>query len=345
MRTDSVFTVFCYALGLGCARAKKDNRPHQTATGFRNVHSNEGPGFGDLIEWRRQRKDKTIPGPETYHFPLAQNDPAYLRANRTESTLTWIGHTTFLLQIGGRNILTEPQFSERASPLSFAGPRRVVEPGLALDALPPIDVVLISHDHYDSLDLGSVRALAKRTGGAQTLFVVPLGLKAWFANLGIPNVVELDWWQSHAANGLTVTAVPAQHWSKRTLFSRNRTLWCGFVVQIRDFRFYFAGDSGYSPDFKAIGERYGPIDLAAIPIGAYEPRWFMRQHHMTPEEAVQVHLDVRARRSVGMHWGTFVLTDEPLDEPPVRLAQARHAAGLPDNAFFVLRHGETIRLD
>lgn len=346
MKLSRPVLAWACVIGVSCAVAPNEPpAPHHTDDGFRNVHAQAGPGLRDFLKWQWARWRGDVPGPETYDFPLAANDPAYLRANGSDTTLTWIGHATVLLQVAGRNILTDPVFSERASPFTWMGPRRAVAPGIALDQLPRIDLVLISHNHYDSLDVASVRALHARAGGAQTLFVVPLGLKDWFTDLGITHVVELDWWQTHQASALTVTAVPAQHWSKRTLFGRNETLWEGFVVQAERFRFYFAGDSGYSPDFKLIGERLGPFDLAAIPIGAYEPRWFMRHHHMNPEEAVQVHRDVRARRSVGVHWGTFVLSDEPLDEPPLRLAQARQAARLPADAFRVLEHGETIRLD
>jgi L-ascorbate metabolism protein UlaG (beta-lactamase superfamily) len=156
---------------------------------------------------------------------------------------------------------------------------------------------------------------------------------------------ELDWWDEYAEGGLFFTAVPVQHWSKRSLFSRNDTLWAGWVIRSKDFRFLFVGDSGYTPHFKEIADRLGPFDLSAIPIGAYEPRWFMRPHHISPEEAVQVHLDVRSRKSVGIHWGTFVLTDEPLDEPPERLEKAKTEKGLSAEEFVVLQHGETIIVD
>jgi L-ascorbate metabolism protein UlaG (beta-lactamase superfamily) len=300
--------------------------------------------FTDFLKWRWQRLFADIPGPEAYHFPLAANDPAFLRGNRTKNTLTWIGHATLLLQAGGKNILTDPHFSKRASPVQWAGPQRVAAPGIALDDLPAIDIVIISHDHYDSLDTQTVRLLAGRPGGEQTRFFVPLGLKRWFTDLGISRVTELAWWQSHGETGLTVTAVPAQHWSKRRLFGKDDALWCGWVVAAGDFRFLFVGDSGYSPIFKEIGRRLGLFDLAAIPIGAYEPRWFMKRHHVNPEEAVQVHLDVGAGKSVAMHWGTFILTDEPLDEPPGRLKQALVEKGLAPESFIVLRHGETIFL-
>ena len=157
--------------------------------------------------------------------------------------------------------------------------------------------------------------------------------------------MELDWWEQRRVGGLTVTAVPVQHWSKRGLFGRNRTLWAGWVVKSADFSFLFTGDSGYTALFEVIGQRLGPFDLAAIPIGAYEPRWFMKPHHMSPEEAVQAHLDLNSRKSVAIHWGTFILTDEPLHEPPARLVKELKKKGLSREDFLVPRHGETILLD
>lgn len=317
---------------------------HHTASGFRNLYEYDPPTFTDLLKWRWDRMSKDIPAPEDYNFPLAENDPAYLRENRTETTLTWIGHATVLFQTGGKNILTDPQFSDRASPVQWAGPRRVVGPGLALNDLPDIDIVLLSHDHYDSLDTPTVKRLLARPGGSKTLFLVPLNLKSWFERAGVENVIELDWWEEYRTNGMTIIPVPVQHWSKRTPFTRNTTLWAGWVVIDDGFRFFFPGDTGYSPVFKDIDRRLGPFDLSAIPIGAYAPRWFMRHHHVNPEEAVRIHQDVRSKVSVAIHWGTFILTDEPLDEPPERLRAELKKQGIPESDFLVLKHGETIHL-
>ena len=195
------------------------------------------------------------------------NDGAALRANETEPTVTWIGHATLLIQLAGVNILTDPQWSERASPLSFAGPKRVTPPGVRFEDLPPIHVVLISHDHYDHLDEATVRRLAEVH---HPRFYVPLGFRDWFAELGITDVVELDWWDSRPERGLTLTLVPVQHWTARSCFEMNRRLWGGWVVAGGDRRLFFAGDTGYyAPYFKEIGARLGPFDLAAISIGAY----------------------------------------------------------------------------
>ena len=319
------------------------SKSHHTARGFRNNYrTGPRPSFW---RWQRERWRKGLPRiPEGgYRFEVVKPDVPWLKTNRTEPTITWIGHATFLLQLNGVNVLTDAHLTERASPLGFAGPKRVVPPALGFAELPHIDAVVISHNHYDHLDRGTVRRLAAQAGGSPRFFV-PLGLKAWLAGEGITAVTQLDWWDESDCQGLRFTLVPVQHWSARTAWDRDKTLWGGWVIEQPAFRFFFAGDTGYSADFRDIGERYGWFDLAALPIGAYEPRWFMSIMHANPEEAVQIHQDLRARYSVAMHWGTFILTDEPLDEPPVKLAQARTAAGLPPEAFFVMKHGELRKL-
>ncbi len=317
---------------------------HNTTAGFRNTHPIENPSFLDFLKWRWDRLWMDIPAADSYSFPMAKNDPGALQTNKSRPSFTWIGHATALVQINGKNILTDPQFSKRASPVQWAGPKRVVEPGLSLEELPKIDAVLISHDHYDSLDYNSTMELIKRPGGDSTKFFVGLGLGSILKKWGVENVIEMNWWETRKIDGLEFIAVPCRHWSKRALTRRNQTLWAGWIARSKDFSFYFAGDSGYSPVFKDIGEKYGPFDLAAIPIGAYEPRWFMKSNHMNPEEAVQVHKDTKAKKSIAIHWGTFALTDEPLDEPPKRLGIALERAQIPKEDFFVVKHGETIYL-
>ena len=319
------------------------DKPHHTAEGFRNNYPT-GPR-GSFRKWQQERREKGLPKiPEGgYRFEVLKPDVAWLQANRTEPVLTWIGHATFLLQIGGLDILTDAHLTDRASPLAFAGPKRVVPPALRLDELPYIDAVVISHNHYDHLDRPTVKRLARQAGGSPRFFV-PLGLKGWFNGRGIGDVTELDWWEQAQYKGARFTLVPVQHWSARSLWDRDKTLWGGWVIEQPDFRFFFAGDTGYSQDFKDIGRRFGSFDLAALPIGAYEPRWFMSIMHVNPQEAVQIHRDLNARHSVAMHWGTFILTDEPLDEPPVKLAEARKAAGVSADEFFLMKHGEMRRL-
>lgn len=312
---------------------------HHTATGFRNNHSTDRHGGVDALRWLPSFLFKRY---RRVQFPVLRPAVETLRDNRAQDSLTWVGHSTFVLQLGGLNLITDPHFSSRASPVQFAGPLRYTPPAMAIDALPPLDIALISHDHYDHLDEASVVQLARRHPGLT--FVVPLGLKAWLARRRIERVIELDWWQHADLGGLRVHAVPAQHFSGRSAHDRNRTLWCGFVVEHVGQRVYFAGDTGYSPDFADIGARFAPIDLALIPIGAYEPRWFMQSMHVNPEEAVRIHQDVGSRRSVAMHWGTFRLTEEPLDEPPHRLRRALATEGIDPDRFWIMQHGQTRHL-
>jgi N-acyl-phosphatidylethanolamine-hydrolysing phospholipase D len=260
-------------------------------------------------------------------------DPAALSLN---PAITWIGHATVLVRMEGTAFLTDPVFSHRASPLRFAGPPRLVPPGVPLHALPALDFALLSHDHYDHTDLSSVRALAAR--GVR--FVVPRGLAALVRAAGA-EAFELGWWESAEVAGVRVHCVPSQHFSGRGLFGRNRRLWAGFVVEGASRRFYYAGDTGYFGGFAEIGGRFGPFALAAMPIGAYLPRAMMQHVHVTPEEAVQAALDSRVERVLGVHWGTFDLADEPLDEPPRRFLAEASRRGL--EGAFVLKVGETRR--
>jgi N-acyl-phosphatidylethanolamine-hydrolysing phospholipase D len=264
--------------------------------------------------------------------PRVEYDPAALAR---DPGITWIGHATFLVRLDGVTFITDPMFSKRASPLSFAGPPRLVAPGIPLEALPKVDLALVSHDHYDHADLPSLRALAARG----TRIVVPAGMADVVRAAG-GEATELRWWEHADVGGLRVHCVPAQHFSGRGLTDRNRRLWAGWVVEGQGRRFYHAGDTGYFAGFAEIGRRLGPIDLAAIPIGAYRPSAMMRPVHLDPEEAVQAALDLGATRVVGMHFGTFDLTDEPLDEPPARFLAEARKRGLGDRAS-VLRVGET----
>ncbi len=225
-----------------------------------------------------------------------------------------------------------------------------VRNGLRLAQLPRIDLVVISHNHYDHCDAPTLQALNAQTGGPP-LFLVPLGLKAWAAELGISNVVEMDWWQTHHIDSVDVVMTPVQHWSGRSLTDRLHTLWGGWALFAPDAHLFFAGDTGYSPDFADIAKRFasrqadfGGFDIALIPIGAYAPRWFMKDQHVDSDEAVRIHRDLRAKRSLGIHWGTSELTDEPLDEPPRALAQALARAGVSDDDFFLLALGQTRKL-
>jgi N-acyl-phosphatidylethanolamine-hydrolysing phospholipase D len=269
------------------------------------------------------------------------NDGAFLRENAGHSvpTLTWVGHATVLVQMDHVSFLTDPIWSERASPLSWAGPPRFVPPGLALDDLPPLDFVLISHDHYDHLDLDTLAQLAARSPA--TRFLVPLGNGALLREAGITNVAELDWGGVSTLNGVDVHCLPSQHWSRRGAGDLRRRLWAAWAVVGRERRLYFSGDAGYSRDFADAGAALGPFDVAVVPIGAYQPAAMMRPWHLDPEEAVRAGLDLRARQLVPIHFGTFDLSDEPLEEPPRRFRAAAAAAGFAPESARVLRIGET----
>jgi len=334
-------------------------KPHHRPDGFQNNHADFVPKtLAEVLRWRWNASLRGLPPAPSTPIPQVDADLAFVTANCRAGAdmlpaVTWIGHATVLAQIGGLNVLTDPVFSDRASPVGFAGPRRHQPPGIALRALPRIDIVLASHNHYDHLDDTSLRRLNAQAGGPP-LFVVPLGLKDWLAARGITNAVELDWWDTHrlaAPHGeVQVMLLPARHWSARGLADRMQTLWGGFAVLAPDCHLFFAGDTGYSRDFVDIRERLaehqrdGGFDIALLPIGAYEPRWFMADQHVNVDEAVKIHRDLGARRSLGVHWGTFALTDEPLDEPPRRLVQARSEAGLAEDDFFVLAIGQTWRV-
>jgi len=265
--------------------------------------------------------------------PRVVFDPRALEKN---PSLTWIGHSTFFFRMDGLSFVTDPVFSKRASPLSFAGPKRLVPPGVGPSDLPRPDFALLSHDHYDHTDLPSVRALAARG----VPFVVPTGIAPLVRSAGGAVAAELGWWESTDVHGLRVTCVPARHFSGRGLTDRNRRLWAGFVVAGRERSVYHAGDTALFDGFAEIGRRLGPIDLAALPIGAYEPRSIMAPVHMNPEEAVTAAVALDARGTVGMHFGTFDLTDEPLDEPPRRFLAEAARRGIADRAF-VMAVGET----
>lgn len=293
----------------------------------------------DVVKFLRWLPDYLKVRNQTAKFSLVKPDVGFLRSNRKISTLTWIGHSSFLIQTEGVNVITDPHLTARASPFSFAGPARMMPPALNFADLPDLDLALISHNHYDHLDEGTVKRLAAEH--PRLHFIVPLGLKAWFINRRIRNVTELDWWRETVVGNSRITAVPAQHFSGRSATDRDKTLWCGFILELAGRKIFFAGDTGYSKDFSDIGERFAPVDLAMIPIGAYQPRWFMRSVHIDPVEAVKIHRDLQSRQSVAMHWGTFQLTEEPPDQPPQKLAEALHDGGISAEKFWVFRHGET----
>jgi len=302
---------------------------------FFNPSGNNPRGFRDLLKWQFGRKAGA------WQYGLVNTATPALRGSLAprECAVTFVGHSTFLLQFDGLNVLTDPIWSDRCSPVSWAGPRRVRPPGLAFEALPRIDLVLLSHNHYDHLDLPTLRRLHRVH---RPLIVTTLGNRPFLAAEGIDHVVELDWWQAHEPKpGVKVTVTPAQHFAARGFSDRFRTLWGGFVLETPAGKMWFAGDSGYFDGFKAIGSRLGPFDLALIPIGAYEPRWFMQAVHCTPPEAVTIHREVRARRSLAMHFGCFPLADDGYEQPVADFRAAHAAAGLGPDEFTLPEVGET----
>ena len=355
LRTLRALLASTLLTGAGAAAAAEVAPPHHRSGGFQNNYLEFAPrGFAELLRWQWQARRQGLPPAPQSPTPSVAPDLDFIAANARagaamQPAVTWIGHATVLAQLGGLNLLTDPIFSGRAAPVRWAGPKRAQPPGLALSQLPHIDFVVISHNHYDHCDAASLQALAGQPGGAP-LFLVPLGLKSWMAELGISRVVELDWWQSHRLGDVEVVMTPVQHWSGRGLTDRLQTLWGGWAVFAPDAHLFFAGDTGYSRDFADIAQRFadrqrdGGFDIALIPVGAYAPRWFMKDQHVDADEAVRLHQDLRARRSLGIHWGTFELSDEALDEPPRALASARARRGVADDDFFVLALGQTRKL-
>ncbi len=348
-------------------------RPHR----FRNTDPTIIIGNIPWYEmtWRTLRGDFTPLAEPPQGYPAFAKewsvavDHARINARQQDPVVTWLGHVTILLQVAGVNILIDPTLAKFAGPWGRTGAARRVPAPLTAEALPPIDVVLISHNHYDHLCYETLSRLL--AAGQRPQFYVPLGLKPWFKRLenaqtGQLHVHELNWWE-HAelklptqaasntqTNTLRLHFTPAQHWSRRTAFDTNASLWGGYLLEwhkspknalpppnSQPWRFFFPGDTGYSADFKRLRERLGPVDFLALPIGAYLPRDFMKNMHVNPADAVQLMLDVEAKQAMAVHWGTFMLTQESFNQPPIDLAAALRQHHLPNERVWLLKHGET----
>lgn len=295
-------------------------------------------GFLDLIKWKLTGRAARWPESVAVQRHALPSVPVH-----DGIVATWVGHATFLIRSAAKAVLTDPIFSDVAGPARWLGPLRVAPPGVDFDAIPRVDLVLLSHDHYDHCDLPTLRRLARRD---DPLVIAPLRYRSLLRGAGLNRIVELDWWQTHAGPpGLESTAVPARHWTRRAPFGTNKRLWGGFMLKLGGRQVYFAGDSGYQEGlFTAIKDRCGAPDLALIPIGAYEPRWFMKDAHINPAEAVQAHREIGARKSVAMHWGTFQLTDEGRDDPVRALEEARRTAGVDPDDFAAPPIGASVAL-
>ena len=289
-------------------------------------------GFRQLYQWIKNRK----PGPWPEWIPSTPGAAPPAEVTGSDLRITFVNHSTVLLQTAARNILTDPIWSRRASPVQFAGPLRHREPGLRFEDLPPIHAILISHNHYDHFDTATLRRLWHRD---HPVVFCPLGVAPALRAIGFREIVENDWGQSQTWEPFRVHCVPAQHFASRTPFDRNRTLWCGWVLEHEAGNLYFAGDTGFGSFFSAIGEQFAPIRLALLPIGAYEPEWFMGPVHMTPEQAVEVRRILDAATAVGIHYGTFSLADDGYADPPERLRRALDGHTDADR-FWVLPEGE-----
>ena len=304
---------------------------------YKNTNEQEnGKTFGQLMTWVLDGEKS----PERVEIETSTQWQE-LTSDQTNYAV-WIGHATYLINNGEINILTDPIFSKRASPIGFAGPKRMIPPAMNLQDLPKIDIVVVSHNHYDHLDIWSLKKLYKLN--PEIAFLVPAGDRIKLIKAGIKNVYEMQWWDAFHFSNTTFHFTPVQHWSKRGLFDRNKSLWGGWFIKTDKLALYHAGDTGYSNDFKTTYERLGAPDYSFIPIGAYDPRWFMKDSHVNPEEAVQIALDLQTPHSFGMHWGTFTLTDEPVAEPPQRLAAELKAKGLSPDFFRSPKPGEVLSL-
>ena len=291
--------------------------------------------FRDLLKWSTSNIETKI---EYLEISEEWKD---LDLMDRDNYAIWIGHSTFLIKKNGFTILTDPVFSNRASPLENIGPKRLIPPAISLDFLPNIDFVTVSHNHYDHLDIRSLKEISLRNPEAK--FLVPAGDKKLLKRKKIQNANEFEWWQSYKTEDIEFIFTPVQHWSKRGLFDRNKSLWGGWFIKFDDFSIFHAGDTGYSDDFKETKLRLGSPKYAFIPIGAYDPEWFMAESHVNPEDAIQIMLDLEAENSFGMHWATFKLTDEDTFEPKERLDLAMKNKNI--NNFIALKPGSVINLD
>ena len=317
------------------------NKSHHTKRGFRN-DEHFAIKLRSVLAWEYERikaKQPYIPNEGYQDFYKLWGQQANFSAQ--EDHIWWLGHASTLVRLNGINVLTDPVFSNRVSPFSFAGPKRCMPLPTSVEGLPHIHAVVISHSHYDHLDKETISKLVSRF--PEMTILAPLGLKRVLENWGAPKVIELDWWSEVEIHGICFGCTPARHWSQRISAIRNSTLWCGWIIRSHHKTVYFMGDTSYSPLLLEVSERYS-IDMAAIPIGCYSPRWFMKDQHIDPIEAVQLFKEMKLKRALAVHWGTFELSSEALDEPPTLLQQAMAQNGVSNDEFALIKVGAHLAL-
>lgn len=312
---------------------------HFNGKTFINPNGKSANSFGGVLKYMRERS----PGPwKSNYETFVREEPIPANVKLDKVKITFVNHSTFLIQYAGLNILTDPIWSFRCSPFQFAGPHRMRPPGVKFEDLPKIDLVLLSHNHYDHFDINTNRDLIKKFNPK---YVVPLGMKPSLEKLGAKEVQEIDWFEKTTIDGLSIMGTPANHFSSRGLFDRDNSLWCGFLMEHRGHKLYFVGDTGYGPNFKEMGEKYGPIDLCLIPIGAYQPEWFMGPIHISPTEALQVHHDIRSIQTIGKHFGTFPLADDGMFVAQNALQKAMADEGFDPKDFIIPDEGFSYDFD
>lgn len=320
-----LFPIICFSY------TKSD---HFDGERFFNPQGDDLKSFWDVMKWKMTSTPEEWPKHvANKHYPLK------FLISSEKMNATFINHSTFFIQFPGVNLLTDPVFSERVSPVSFAGPKRVRSPGISFDELPPIDVVIISHNHYDHLDLTSLVMIDKKF---HPLFIVPIGDEKLLLKAGIQNVKALDWWEEIRVKDVRFIFTPSQHWSARSFWDKNECLWGSYMIDSGNYKIYFAGDTGHGKHFLETTRRLGPPDLALLPIGAYRPRWFMKYYHLDPEEAVLAHIELKAKRSIAMHFGTFQMSDEAIDEPVRDLKRALEKLKISEEEFLILQEGQGV---
>jgi len=316
---------------------------HHTSEGFQNNPYHLSSGNTGVLFILRRVWYSLFPKEMGSHYQLSESENLeQLHASNKNSALTWLGHASFLIRLDGKNILSDPHLTDWAGPIEGFGPKRYTPPGISIENLPPIDIIVISHNHYDHLSKHTLERLPNK---ADIEIVVPLGMKPFFLDIGYTRVTELDWHESIELGSIKLSAVPSVHHSGRGLFDKNEMLWAAWVIQSQKKKLFFAGDTAYSESiFRDIGKNYGPFDWALVPIGAYSPIELLKQNHVIPEEAVQLGKDIQAKNLVAMHWGTFNLSDEPPDEPPRLFELAGKRLGYSAESLWVMNIGETRNL-